>query len=561
MASRKTKKTNISNVKNIKNLYGTVLSIKDGIVETDGPLNIRFGELVCFKSSNSSLYGMVSNIEKNFFGSTLYKIVLLFNDSLIKSNDYVYRIKDQSISKAVFPRIKVGYESIGKLLGATGILLNRYDLSKNDELTYDELNNQTKDLFIKAPGIIEREPVKNPMYTGIHLIDAFFPIGRGQRELIIGDRTTGKTSIAMTAILNQLVQNKDIETYLNIPNVVGVYCIYVAIGQKRNSVVRVYNTLKKNDALQYTTIVSASSADTAALQYFAPYAGCALGEFFMEKGHDALIVYDDLSKHAVAYRQMSLLLRRPPGREAYPGDIFYKHSSLLERSSQMNKNCGGGSLTAFPIIETQSGDVSAYIPTNVISITDGQIYLDTDLFNKGIRPAINVGLSVSRVGSAAQNLTMKKLGTKLKLKYSEYKKFEGVGAMSSDVDPSIVNIINTGLRLVELFKQRDPRSKLEQIILSYIGVHGYLDTIDVKDIKLFATILSQYHIIGKLFDKYMVNNGVQSFEWAYLLPYYGNDFYDLFVSFSNVDFFKSYLNNFFYIYSYIFNKINKSLNS
>lgn len=553
------KKKNTYDTLNIKNLYGTVLSIKDGIVETDGPLNIRFGELVCFKNTNSSLYGMVSNIEKNFFGATLYKIVLLFNDSLIKSNDYVYRIKDQSISKAVFPRIKVGYESIGKLLSATGIVLNRYDLNTNKQLAYDELNYTTKDLFIRAPGIIQREPVKNPMYTGIHLIDAFFPIGRGQRELIIGDRTTGKTSIAVTSILNQLVTNKDISSYLNVPNIVDVYCIYVAIGQKRNSVIRVYNTLKKNKALNYTAIVSASSADTAALQYFAPYAGCALGEFFMDKGHDALIIFDDLSKHAVAYRQMSLLLRRPPGREAYPGDIFYKHSSLLERSAQMNKNCGGGSLTAFPIIETQSGDVSAYIPTNVISITDGQIYLDTDLFNKGIRPAINVGLSVSRVGSSAQNLTMKKLGTKLKLKYSEYKKFEGVGAMSSDVDPSIVNIINTGLRLVELFKQRDPRNKLQQIVLSYIAVNGYLDTVKPEQIKLFSEILSQYNVISKLFDRCFKNYGVSNYEWLYTLPYYGNDFYELFLSFTNVSFFKSNLDVMFKLYSFIFNKINENI--
>lgn len=554
------KKKKKNNVTNKKNYYGTILSIKDGIVETDGPLNIRFGELVSFKDYNSSLYGMVSNIEKNFFGATLYKIVLLFNDALIKSGDYVYRIKDQSTSKAVFPRIKVGYEVIGKIVGATGVLLNRYDLSKNQELKYDELTSESRDLFIKAPGIIEREPVQNPMYTGIHLIDAFFPIGRGQRELIIGDRTTGKTSIALTAILNQLVDNKDTRSYLDIANIVDVYCIYVAIGQKRNSVVRVYNTLKKKNALNYTTIVSASSSDTAALQYFAPYAGCAIGEFFMHKGHDALIAYDDLSKHAVAYRQMSLLLRRPPGREAYPGDIFYKHSSLLERSSQMVKSCGGGSLTAFPIIETQSGDVSAYIPTNVISITDGQIYLDTDLFNKGIRPAINVGLSVSRVGSAAQNLSMKKLGNKLKLKYSEYKKFEGVGAMSSDVDPSIVKIINTGLRLVELFKQRDPKSKLEQIVLSYAGVSGYLDKVEIKDIKLFSNILSNYNIIGKLLDRCIKNNQVYGYEWAYLLPHFENDFYELFFSFTNINTFQSYMNNFLYIYTFIFNKINKSIN-
>nr|YP_009370807.1 ATP synthase F1 subunit alpha [Pharyngomonas kirbyi]ARO47973.1 ATP synthase F1 subunit alpha [Pharyngomonas kirbyi] len=502
---------------------------------------------------------MVSNIEKNFFGATLYKIVLLFSDSLIKSGDYVYRIKENSVSKAVFPRIKVGYEVIGKIVGATGVLLNRYDITKNQELIYDELSNQSRDLFIKAPGIIEREPVQNPMYTGIHLIDAFFPIGRGQRELIIGDRTTGKTNIALTAILNQLVNNKDVQTYLGSNNTVDVYCIYVAIGQKRNSVVRVYNTLKKKNALGYTTIVSASSADTAALQYFSPYAGCTIGEFFMHKGHDALIAYDDLSKHAVAYRQMSLLLRRPPGREAYPGDIFYKHSSLLERSSQMSKNHGGGSLTAFPIIETQSGDVSAYIPTNVISITDGQIYLDTDLFNKGIRPAVNVGLSVSRVGSAAQNLSMRKLGNKLKLKYSEYKKFEGVGAMSSDVDASIVRIINTGLRLVELFKQRDPKSKLEQIVLSYAGVNGYLDYVDVKDVRLFALIMSQYKVIGKLFHKFMRNHNVQNYEWSYVLPHYENDFYELFLSFNSINFFHSYMNNFFYIYTFLFNKINKSI--
>lgn len=545
---------------NNKNLYGKVLSIKDGIVETDGPFNIRFGELVCFKSSNSNLFGMVLNIEKNFFGATLYKIVLLFNDSLIKANDYVYRINESNkISKAVFPRIKVGYESIGKLLNSTGLILNKQDLTENEKLAYDFLTYETKDLFIKAPGIIQREPVRNPLYTGIHLVDAFFPIGRGQRELIIGDRTTGKTTIATTAILNQLIRNNEAISFLNISSIVDVYCIYVAIGQKRNSVVRVYNTLKKRKAMNYTVIVSASSSDTAALQYLAPFAGSAIGEFFMEKGHDALIIYDDLSKHAVAYRQMSLLLRRPPGREAYPGDIFYQHSSLLERSAQMNKNCGGGSITAFPIIETQSGDVAAYIPTNVISITDGQIYLDTDLFNKGIRPAINVGLSVSRVGSSAQNLSMKKLGTNLKLKYSQYKKFEGVGALSSDVDPSILSIINTGLRLVELFRQRDPRGKLEQIILSYVAAHGFIDKINVNDIKLFINILSKYKILGVLFNKYLNSYNINKYEFAYLMPHFDNQFYNLFLSFTNIDFFKSQLDQFFNIFTYIFNKVTKTI--
>lgn len=545
---------------NNKNLYGKVLSIKDVIVETDGPFNIRFGELVCFKSSNSNLFGMVLNIEKNFFGATLYKIVLLFNDSLIKANDYVYRINESNkISKAVFPRIKVGYESIGKLLNSTGLILNKQDLTENEKLAYDFLTYETKDLFIKAPGIIQREPVRNPLYTGIHLVDAFFPIGRGQRELIIGDRTTGKTTIATTAILNQLIRNNEAISFLNISSIVDVYCIYVAIGQKRNSVVRVYNTLKKRKAMNYTVIVSASSSDTAALQYLAPFAGSAIGEFFMEKGHDALIIYDDLSKHAVAYRQMSLLLRRPPGREAYPGDIFYQHSSLLERSAQMNKNCGGGSITAFTIIETQSGDVAAYIPTNVISITDGQIYLDTDLFNKGIRPAINVGLSVSRVGSSAQNLSMKKLGTNLKLKYSQYKKFEGVGALSSDVDPSILSIINTGLRLVELFRQRDPRGKLEQIILSYVAAHGFIDKINVNDIKLFINILSKYKILGVLFNKYLNSYNINKYEFAYLMPHFDNQFYNLFLSFTNIDFFKSQLDQFFNIFTYIFNKVTKTI--
>lgn len=546
--------------KNYKNLYGKVLSIKDGIVETDGPFNIRFGELVSFKNSNSNLFGMVLNIEKNFFGATLYKIVLLFNDSLIKANDYVYRINETNkISKAVFPRIKVGYETIGKIISATGLVLNRQDLSETSKVSYDYLTSYTKDLFIKAPGIVEREPVKNPLYTGIHLIDAFFPIGRGQRELIIGDRTTGKTTIATTAILNQLIKNNEAISYLNINSIVDVYCIYVAIGQKRNSVVRVYNTLKKKNAMNYTVIVSASSSDTAALQYLAPFAGCAVGEFFMEKGHDALIVYDDLSKHAVAYRQMSLLLRRPPGREAYPGDIFYQHSSLLERSAQMNKNCGGGSITAFPVIETQSGDVSAYIPTNVISITDGQIYLDTDLFNKGIRPAINVGLSVSRVGSNAQNLSMKKLGSQLKLKYAQYKKFEGVGALSSDVDPSILGIINTGIRLVELFKQRDPRGKLEQIILSYVAAHGFIDKINVEDIKLFMNILSKYKVLGILFNKYLNNYNINTYEYLYIMPYFDNLFYDLFLSFTNIDFFKSQLDQFFNLFIYIFNRVTKNI--
>jgi F-type H+-transporting ATPase subunit alpha len=334
---------------------------------------------------------------------------------------------------------------------------------------------------VKAPGIIARQPVSEPMQTGIKAIDTLVPIGRGQRELIIGDRQTGKTAIVLDTIINQkgINQSKDESQKL--------YCIYVAIGQKRSSVARIVKTLEENGAMEYSIVVAATASDPAPMQYLAPYAGCTMGEYFRDNGMHALIIYDDLSKHAVAYRQMSLLLRRPPGREAYPGDVFYLHSRLLERAAKMDIPFGSGSLTALPIVETQAGDVSAYIPTNIISITDGQIFLETELFYKGIRPAINVGLSVSRVGSAAQKKAMKQVAGRIKLELAQYREMAAFSQFSSDLDASTQKLLNRGERLTELLKQKQysPLSMEEQVISLFAGVRGYLDSIPVKDIQEF----------------------------------------------------------------------------
>lgn len=438
---------------------GRVLSIGDGIARVYGLKNIQADEMVEF---SSGLKGMALNLEPDNVG-----VVVFGNDKLIKEGDIVKRT-------GAIVDVPVGDEILGRVVDALG---NAID-GKGEIKT-----NQRFRVGIKAPGIIPRVSVREPMQTGIKAVDSLVPIGRGQRELIIGDRQTGKTALAIDTIINQQRFNNGTDESKKL------YCIYVAIGQKRSTVAQIVKRLTDAGAMNYTIIVSATASDAAPLQYLAPYSGCAMGEYFRDNGKHALIIYDDLSKQAVAYRQMSLLLRRPPGREAYPGDVFYLHSRLLERAAKMNPTLGGGSLTALPVIETQAGDVSAYIPTNVISITDGQIFLETELFYKGIRPAINVGLSVSRVGSAAQ--------------------------FGSDLDAATQQLLNRGVRLTELLKQGQyvPMAIEEQVAVIYCGVRGYLDKMDPSKITAFEreflahvktnekALLSQIATDGKISDE------------------------------------------------------------
>ena len=364
----------------------------------------------------------------------------------------------------------VGKELLGRVVDGLGNPIDGKGSIKSKD---------RKRVEVKAPGIIPRQSVSEPMQTGLKSIDSLIPIGRGQRELIIGDRQTGKTAVAIDAIINQKKINESSDEKKKL------YCVYVAIGQKRSTVAQITKTLEEAGALEYTTIVAATASDSAPLQFLAPYTGCTIGEYFRDNGMHALIVYDDLSKQAVAYRQMSLLLRRPPGREAYPGDVFYLHSRLLERSAKLSDANGGGSLTALPIIETQAGDVSAYIPTNVISITDGQIFLETELFNQGIRPAVNVGLSVSRVGSAAQTKAMKKVAGSIKLELAQYREMAAFAQFGSDLDASTQQLLNRGAKLTELLKQDQysPMTVAEQVISVFMGVKGYLDDVDLDKIK------------------------------------------------------------------------------
>jgi proton translocating ATP synthase F1 alpha subunit len=485
--------------------YGSVLSIKDGIVMATGLRNVSYGELVCF-NNDINVLGMILTLEEN-----TVEIVILTAEQHIQIGDPIYRMETGFGDFGKFPSVKVGYSLLGKHIDVLGSLLNSDDLSPEDIFVYEKLTNNYQNVFRKAPGIIFRESVRYPFYTGYQIIDNFFPIGCGQRELIIGDKFTGKTTIAITAILNQREANNDllhnighVQVLNNYMKKNSIFCIYTAIGQRRSTVLRVYNLLKKEDSLYYTCVVSSTSSCKAVLQYLTPYVGTTIGEFFMSTGHNAFIVYDDLSNHSVAYRQMALLLRRPPGREAYPGDIFYLHSSLLERSSQMHKEYGGGSLTSFPIIETQCGDVSSYIPTNVISITDGQIYLDKNLFNRGIRPAVHTGLSVSRVGSNAQSVSVKLFAKKLKIQYDEFQRYMGsFTAADASADSIFSKILNNGLRLREVFIQRYPRSLYEQLVIGYTSIAGFTS----KVIPLFINnyyqlffnsnylkqILSHYH--------------------------------------------------------------------
>jgi len=437
---------------------GQVLSVGDGIARIYGLDNVQAGEMVEFSDGSK---GMALNLEKDNVG-----VVIFGDDRAIKEGDIVKRtgsIVDVPVGKELLGRVVdgLGNPIDGKGALDKGLKRNRVE--------------------VKAPGIIPRRSVSEPVQTGLKAIDSLIPIGRGQRELIIGDRQTGKTAVAIDTIINQKEINQLGDEKQKL------YCIYVAIGQKRSTVAQIVKTLEDAGAMEYTTIVAATASDPAPLQFLAPYTGCTIGEYFRDNGMHALIIYDDLSKQAVAYRQMSLLLRRPPGREAYPGDVFYLHSRLLERAAKLNDENGGGSLTALPIIETQAGDVSAYIPTNVISITDGQIFLETELFNQGIRPAVNVGLSVSRVGSAAQTKAMKKVAGSIKLELAQYREMAAFAQFGSDLDASTQKLLNRGSKLTELLKQKQysPMSVAEQVVSVFCGVKGYLDDIELKDISEF----------------------------------------------------------------------------
>lgn len=439
---------------------GTVIQVGDGIARVHGLSNVKASELVDF---GNGVMGMALNLEYDNVGC-----VLMGADSKVQEGDTVKRT-GEVIS------IPVSGSMIGRVVDPLGNTLDGKGPIKAEK---------TMPLDIVAPGIIDRQPVKQPLQTGIKAIDAMVPIGKGQRELIIGDRQTGKTAIAIDAIINQK----------NIPAEERCICIYVAVGQKQSTVAQVVKTLTDFGAMDYTIVVSATASDPASMLYIAPYAGCAIGEYFMWQGKDVLIVYDDLSKHAQAYRQMSLLLRRPPGREAYPGDVFYLHSRLLERACKLSKENGGGSLTALPIIETQANDVSAYIPTNVISITDGQIYLESNLFLSGIKPAINVGLSVSRVGGSAQRKTMRKVAGTLRIDLSQYQELAGFAQFGSELDKESQRQIARGKRMTELLKQNQysPLKVGEEVLVLYAGTHGYLDNIEVHDVLRYEKELLAY---------------------------------------------------------------------
>jgi proton translocating ATP synthase F1 alpha subunit len=436
---------------------GRVLSVGDGIARIYGLNKIQAGEMVEF---GSGVRGMALNLENDNVG-----VVLFGSDNTINEGDIVKRT-------GTIVDVPVGKGTLGRVVDALGNPIDGKGPLKDVTRRRAE---------VKAPGIIARESVHEPMQTGLKAVDSLVPIGRGQRELIIGDRQTGKTAIALDAIINQ----KEVNTGGDESK--KLYCVYVAIGQKRSTVAQIVKILSEAGALDYSIIVAATASDPAPLQFLAPYSGCAMGEFFRDNGMHALIIYDDLSKQSVAYRQMSLLLRRPPGREAFPGDVFYLHSRLLERAAKMSKQVGGGSLTALPVIETQAGDVSAYIPTNVISITDGQIFLETELFYKGIRPAINVGLSVSRVGSAAQVKAMKQVAGTLKLELAQYREVAAFAQFGSDLDAATQYLLNRGARLTEVLKQGQfqPMPIENQIVVLYAATRGYLDKMTVSDIPRF----------------------------------------------------------------------------
>jgi len=444
------------------NELGLVVAVGDGVAKITGLKNVQAGEFVTFKTkhSNQSVTGIALNLENK-----LISVAIFGNDKLVSQGTKVSR-------GWRFVSVPTGDILLGRVIDALGNVLDGRGRLNIPQSQYSAIE-------VKAPGIIKRQTVNQPVQTGITAIDTMIPIGRGQRELIIGDRQTGKTAIAIDTIVNQK------QFHITKDNANKIYCVYVAIGQKRSAVIQIVERLRKENALEFTTIVAATASDAAALQYLSAYSGATVGEYFRNNGKHALIIYDDLSKQAVAYRQMSLLVRRPPGREAYPGDVFYLHSRLLERASKLNDSLGGGSLTALPIIETQEGDVSAYIPTNVISITDGQIFLSKHMFNRGILPAINVGLSVSRIGSAAQVRAIKDIAGSLKLQLAQFREVEAFVSFASDLDSTTLHTLARGVRLVELLKQKRfaPLSVQQQVVLLFAGLQGYLDEVPVEDIQ------------------------------------------------------------------------------
>jgi proton translocating ATP synthase F1 alpha subunit len=454
---------------------GTVLSVGDGIARIHGLENVQAGELLNF---SCGLKGLALNLETDHTG-----VVIFGNDALITEGDVVFRsgkIIDIPVGEGLLGRV---VNALGEPIDGAGPLIN-------------VVNSKIE---VKAPGIIQRQSVHEPVQTGIKAIDALLPIGRGQRELIIGDRQTGKTAIAIDSIINQ-------RDFINIEEK-KMYCIYVAIGQKRSTVIQIVEALKKAQAFDYTVVVAATASEAAPLQFLAAYAGAAIGEYFRDNKKHALIIYDDLSKQAVAYRQMSLLLRRPPGREAYPGDVFYLHSRLLERAAKMSKALGNGSLTALPIVETQAGDVSAYIPTNVISITDGQIFLETELFYRGIRPAINAGLSVSRVGSAAQLKTMRRIAGSLKLELAQFREIASFAQFGSDLDDATQQLLKRGSFLTELLKQPQfsPLPIEKQILIIFAGVKGHLDNLQLSQITKFEHALYNFVDTNLIYKPYILD--------------------------------------------------------
>lgn len=474
---------------------GRVLSVGDGIARVYGLDNVRYNEMVEFANG---VKGMALNLEEDNVG-----VVLFGSDEGIREGDIVRRT-DRIVS------VPVGKELLGRVVDALGEPIDGLGEIKATEYSNSE---------VKAPGIIERQSVHEPVQTGLKIIDALIPIGRGQRELIIGDRQTGKTAIILDTIINQKKINDAAKSDKE-----KMFCIYVAVGQKRSTVAQVVKTLKDFGAMDYTIVVAATASDAAPMQFIAPYSGCAMGEYFRDNGMHAVIFYDDLSKQATAYRQMSLLLRRPPGREAYPGDVFYLHSRLLERAAKMSNENGSGSLTALPVIETQAGDVSAYIPTNVISITDGQIFLETSLFYQGVRPAVNVGISVSRVGSAAQIKAMKQVAGKIKLELAQYREMASFAKFASDMDASTKQLISRGERLTELLKQPvyHPMAVAEEVVAIFAGVRGYLDQIEVSEVADFETAaLAEIHADHEDFLREIEDKKIISEELDKKL----NDFY------------------------------------
>jgi len=503
---------------------GKIIGIQDNIILASGLNHAYLGEVVNFKTPGSDIMGQVLNLEKNL----VRLVIIKGRQTEIEAGDVIHRSYKQI-------KTRVGFGVLGKLMNPLGDILNMEEVDENYLQYVDLTTTEYHDIERPAPGIIEREPVRHPFLTGTNVVDCFIPVGCGQRELIIGDHNTGKTSLAITAILNQRrVNNKFNHIWRMLEDYSDKFygeamiwrhsnfipCIYVAIGQRRSEVARIKKLFENANCLYYTSIVFTSADEPASVQFTAPYAGCTMGEWFRNNGYKAAIVYDDLSSHAVAYRQMSLLLRRPPGREAYPGDVFYVHSKLLERAAQLHRNLGGGALTALPIIETRGGDISAYIPTNVISITDGQIFLSKNLANKGTRPAVNIALSVSRVGSNAQTNLMKELTRKLKANYALYNIYKGIENVGGELDPFLMRHIIRGKRIDAFFKQSlyQPMSYIKQVVGVFCLINGLIDNIEVKNVEVFFYFLfshefSERYLNSKLYHFATDTNDIES--WLY----------------------------------------------